>query len=179
MSRRQPQVQTASRGILQRLVLALLGWWIISEGAISALPAGLPAAAAAVALSLVLAPRICYPIRPLGLLRFVGFFLWHSAIAGADVARRILHPRLPIDPQLVRIPLNLTDGAPRWLLGITLGLLPGTLVVAFERDTLALHCLSRDSDPKRDVRRIERRVAAVFEARRGGRESRDSRESRV
>lgn len=160
-------LQTAGRWRLQaigyRVGLAALGWWVISEGEWAALGVGVPAVVAAVALSLVLAPPCRrYRVRPLGLVLFLGYFLTRSLAAGLDVAGRILHPRLPIDPVLVRVPLSLTDGAPNWLLASTLSLLPGTLSVALEEDALVLHSLNGSADTAQEVRAVERRVARIF-----------------
>lgn len=150
------------RSIACRAVLAGAGWWIVSEGDTQAIPAGLAAIAAAVALSLVLAPRTEHRVRALGLLLFLGYFLYHSLLAGLDVARRILHPKLMVDPFIVRVPLSLAGDGPRWLLADTLSLLPGTLSVALEDDMLTLHCLSGGRDVVADVRAAEQRVAQIF-----------------
>lgn len=150
------------RLIGSRTLLAAFGWWVISEGQPEAFWAGVIAVPAAVALSVALVPTDPYRIRPLGLLLFTGYFLVRSLVAGFDVARRILHPALQIDPAVEYVPLRLEAGAPRWLLANTLSLLPGTLSVAFEGDTLVLHCLSRSGDREGEVRAVEARVARVF-----------------
>lgn len=145
-----------------RSLLAGLGWWIISENQIPLFPAGLLAVIVAVALSLWLAPAAGNRIRPGGLLVFLGYFLGRSLVAGFDVAWRILHPRVLVEPAIERVPLSFAPGPPRWLLANTLSLLPGTLSVAFEGDVLVLHCLSRSPDRQADVRAVERQVARVF-----------------
>jgi multicomponent Na+:H+ antiporter subunit E len=155
-SRLQPQ----ALGV--RILLAAVGWWVISEGDPAALWAGVPAVIAAVALSLLLAPVQHFRINPLGLLFFLAYFVSRSLAAGVDVAGRILSPRLRIDPVLVRVPLVFSEGAPGWLLASTLSLLPGTLSVALENETLVLHCLGRSDDIGAEVHAVERQVARVF-----------------
>ena len=145
-----------------RLPLALLGWWILSEGQTDALPLGAAAVTAAVAASLALTPGSPYTPRPAGLLLFFGWFLGRSCVAGLQVAARILRPRLTIDPYIARVPLSLPPGAPRLLLADTLSLLPGTLSVSLEDDDLLLHSLGGKGDLHGDVRRAERRVAQLL-----------------
>ena len=150
------------RSIAYRFALAGAGWWIISEGELTALAIGVPAVIAAVALSRLLVPKINYSLHPLGLLQYLGFFLKQSVIAGLEVAWIILQPALPVKPGMVRLRLMLAEGGPRWLLVDTLTLLPGTLSVSVEDDELIVHCLNRDKHIEAAVRDIERRVAAVY-----------------
>ena len=150
------------KSLAYRLLLAALGWWIISEGQSGAWVVGVPALLGAVALSYALLPHSEYTVRPLGLLLFVGYFLLRSLMAGFDVARRIIHPSLRISPVIVRVPLTLADGGPRWLLLDTMSLLPGTMNVETEGDTLILHCLSKDIEVVQEVRETERHIAWMF-----------------
>jgi len=94
--------------------------------------------------------------------RFCGFFLVRSVVAGLDVARRLLSPALPIHPGEITMTCYLPEGSPRWLLANTLSLMPGTLSVLLEDNSLLLHCLDTNQSVERDVRDCERRIAAVF-----------------
>lgn len=148
--------------IARRALLALPFWWIVSEGQLEALPLGLAAVAAAVALSLYLVPRIHFPPRPLGLLYFIAWFLLHSARAGLSVAGSILFKRPAVDPVLVRLRLRLPAGGPRWLLADVLGMMPGTLCVALEDDLLTLHCLNGEAGIVREVEVLQARIARLM-----------------
>lgn len=92
----------------------------------------------------------------------VAFFLLTSLRGGTDVAWRALHPRLPIDPALLRHPLRLPEGTGRTFLVNALSLLPGTVVVDVEGATLVVHTLADRRRAAAGLVALERRVAAVF-----------------
>ena len=82
--------------------------------------------------------------------------------AGVDVARRLLSPRLPINPGYVSYTTSLPAGGPRWLLANVLSLLPGTLSVTLRGDQLELHCLDTALPVREDVARTELRITRMF-----------------
>jgi multicomponent Na+:H+ antiporter subunit E len=68
--------------------------------------------------------------------------LRQSVVAGADVARRALDPKLPLRPGFVIYPVQLAPGAARNTFCTLSSLLPGTLPSGSdERDALLIHCL--------------------------------------
>ncbi len=137
-------------------------WWIVSEGAISALPIGVVAALAATGVSFAVHPARLPRVRLGGLLRFIGFFLVHSVRGGVDVASRVLRPSLPVDPVWIDYRLRLTDPLMRALFMATLSLLPGTLSVHLSDGRLVIHTLGCDGSIFEDASRVERRVGGVF-----------------
>ena len=66
-------------------------------------------------------------------------FLRQSIVAGADVARRALDPRLPLRPGVIAYPVQLEPGATRNTFCTLSSLLPGTLPAG--SDALLVHCL--------------------------------------
>jgi len=148
--------------LIARFAGLLLVWWTLALGQWSALAFGAVVAAMVSGLSLRLFPPSDYRIRPLGLLRFIGYFLVRSVAAGVDVARRLLAPRLPVNPGEITLVLSLPEGSPRWLLANTLSLMPGTLSVLLEGDRLTLHCLDLTAAVEQDVRKTEKQIARVF-----------------
>ena len=148
--------------LVLRLLLAAFCWWLISEGRVDSWVVGVPAVLAAVAFSFYLQPPSQYRLSLPGILAFWWFFTRQSLVAGMDVAKRILSPEMPIQPGEVTLELHLPEGAPRWLLAMTLSLLPGTLSVRLEEKSLVLHCLDIGEPVEVEVLNAERRVAAVF-----------------
>ncbi len=122
---------------------------------------GLPSAIAAtvLALRLQLAPL---PIRPLALPPFVARFLVAAIVGGWDVARRALHPQLPIAPDWVNYPVRSKHRQVRLLLSGLVGLLPGTLAAGIEDDRLRLHVLDAGSDWQRQVAALESSLCRLF-----------------
>jgi multicomponent Na+:H+ antiporter subunit E len=125
--------------------LWFLALWLVIAGAHVG---DLPAAAAAIALatwaSLILLPpsRARFSIPAVALL--VLDFLYQSVVAGVDVARRALHPGLPLRPGLVAYPTGLAPGHARNVFTTLTSLLPGTVPAADEGQELVYHCLDVD-----------------------------------
>ncbi len=117
-------------------------------GAVTALGAAL--------LSLRLLPPSSRAPRPWPLLRFALRFVTQSVVAGVDVARRALDPRLPLDPGLLVQPTTLPRGTARALFGAAASQVPGTLAVAADDDDdLLFHCLDRGRDVAAGLARDE------------------------
>jgi len=146
--------------VLRALVLAAV-WWTLTEGD-GGWGFGLPLVLLIAALSLVdTAPAKRLP-RVHRMPGFFAYFMLQSLRAGWDVARRTLHPDLPLQPDLLRVPLRLPAGAPTWWLMIVISLLPGTLSVHLKGTVLELHCLDISGDVVADVREAEVRLARLF-----------------
>ena len=63
-------------------------------------------------------------------------------LAGADVARRALDPKLPLDPGFMRYPSGLPPGTARNAFTALMSLLPGTVPVGSDQNgALVIHCL--------------------------------------
>lgn len=122
-----------------------LALWLILFGLNAAdLPVGMLTAAAATWASLRLMPPGPWRLRPLALLRLALRFLWQSIVAGADVARRALDPRLPLRPGFVAYPVYFPPGTARNAFATLTSLLPGTVPAGDERGQLVYHCLDVD-----------------------------------
>ena len=88
-------------------------WSVLSGGGPIDLMPGIAAALAATWVSLRLLPPGGNRLQMLALARFALRFLGQSVVAGADVARRALDPRLPLNPGFVRYPVGLRAGPRR------------------------------------------------------------------
>jgi multicomponent Na+:H+ antiporter subunit E len=158
---RRYMLERARTGLIRAAFLALL-WWALTEGSPAAWAFGVPVIALAVGASMVLHPRRDWSLRPFGLARFIGFFLWQSLRGGIDVAGRALHPRLPIAPAMVDYRLRLPEGPARVFLADVVSLLPGTLSAALSDGRLRLHVLDERMPVTRALGTVEERVAALF-----------------
>ena len=145
-----------------RFLAVLLVWWILTDGETSALAFGVGVAVLVTLVSAVLFPRSSYRLVWHRVPGFLWFFSVQSAVAGLDVARRLLAPGLPIAPGLRTLQVHLPQGAPRWLLANILSLLPGTLSVRLQDNQLLLHCLDTGMPLEAQVRQVEGRIAALF-----------------
>ena len=119
--------------------------WMVFIGADRTdLAAGLLVAAIATGTSLYLLPPGRWRLRPVALARLALRFLCQSVVAGADVARRALDPRLPLRPGFVAFPVQMPAGAARNTFTALTSLLPGTVPVGEDRECVVYHCLDVD-----------------------------------
>jgi len=117
-------------------------WIILNGGNPADLVAGAVAALAATWASLRLLRPGTSRVRPAALARLVLRFLRQSVVAGVDVARRALDPRLPLHPGFVAYPMALPRGPARNMFTTLISLLPGTVPTeSDEKEGLLIHCL--------------------------------------
>lgn len=126
---------------LWRGILFLCLWLVLAGARLE----DIPAAAAAVAAATWTSMRLLGPSTSRRSLRaMVGLarlFVYHSVVAGADVARRALDPRLPLRPGFVAYPTSLSRGMRRNVFATLTSLLPGTVPAGEENGQLLYHCL--------------------------------------
>ena len=148
-----------SKFVFRTVVFALL-WWILTAGAMSSWLVGAPVVLCAVFASGALLPGVSWSLS--GIIRFVPFFLWRSLYGGVDVARRALHPRLPISPGLLDYRWRLPPGLPRVFMANTVSLLPGTLSAELDDAYLRVHVLDETGAFAAELQVVEARVAQLF-----------------
>lgn len=98
---------------------------------------------------------------------------WHAAVlywpwlamqivkSGWDVSLRILHPRLPISPTLVRFTPGQTTDLGLVIHANSITLTPGTISVEVEKDHFLVHALTREGAAGLAGSEMDRRVAAM------------------
>jgi multicomponent Na+:H+ antiporter subunit E len=65
-------------------------------------------------------------------------------VAGVDVARRALDPRLPLRPGFTTVPVGIPPGLVRSAFVAITCLLPGTVAVGEDTGRILYHCLDTD-----------------------------------
>jgi multicomponent Na+:H+ antiporter subunit E len=89
-------------------------------------------------------------------------FLWQSVLAGIDVARRALHPRLPLATGLVTYRTGLPRGQARNTFASITSLLPGTVPLADEEVGIVYHCLDTAQPVAEQLATEEREYAKAL-----------------
>jgi multicomponent Na+:H+ antiporter subunit E len=142
---RMPMANDAGSWLRSALVRAagFFVFWLVLAGID---PGDLPAAAVAVAaatfVSLRLLPASGRRLSPSGVTRLALRFPIQAVIAGVDVARRALDPRLSLRPGFVTYPPRLPPGNARDAFCALASLMPGTLPADTNaHGTLLVHCL--------------------------------------
>ena len=162
--RQQTSRATTSRSTLRRAGIFALFWLLATEGNLSAWPLALAGVAGATAASLWLLPaKSLPPISLRGLAVFLVWFVRQSLAGGWQVALLAFQPRTALRPACIELPLTLPPGLPRLLFTAALSLMPGTLGVRLQGDTLLVHVLDREQALAEDAAHLSDHVAAVFE----------------
>jgi multicomponent Na+:H+ antiporter subunit E len=131
-------------GAASRAIWFIALWLVIAGADPADLPAGAAAVVAATWTSLRLLPPSGVRGLPAAMVRLAPRFLYQSVIAGADVARRALDPRLPLRPGFVAYPVGFPPGTTRNVFTTLTSLLPGTVPIGTESSALVYHCLDVD-----------------------------------
>ncbi|MEX3921957.1 Na+/H+ antiporter subunit E [Paraburkholderia sp. BR10872] len=151
------------RVALTRAVCFLALWIILMPSVKPAdLVCGLIATLVATQMSLRLLPPVAGRVRLGALLVFVPHFLLQSLLAGIDVARRALDPRLPLRPGIVVYRVGFPPGTARNGFAIITSVLPGSLPVDETADGLVYHCLDTSKRVDEQLADEERRLAGAL-----------------
>jgi multicomponent Na+:H+ antiporter subunit E len=126
-------------------------WLVLAGAALDDIPAAIIAVAAATWTSLhLLEPGTSRP-SPRAICRLTLLFMYHSVVAGADVARRALDPRLPLRPGFVAYPTGLPRGPRRNVFTTLTSLLPGTVPAGEDNAQILYHCLDVEQPVVEDL----------------------------
>lgn len=102
-------------------------------------------------------------VRWLRVLAYVPWLLSRVLQSGIHLSYLILHPRLPIDPKLIRYHTDLKEQAGIVLLGNSITLTPGTITAEVNSNELVVHAMDDDSADDLTSLRMEQKIAGAFE----------------
>ncbi len=77
--------------------------------------------------------------RPIAYIIYLFTFLKALVLANWDVARRVIDPKLPINPGIVAIKTDLKEDYKKLMLANSITLTPGTITMDVQDDTLFIH----------------------------------------
>ncbi len=103
------------------------------------------------------------------LLYYIPVFTYYCLLANFDVAYRVLHPALPIEPGIVKVKTTLTNTTAKVALANSITLTPGTLSVKMTDDGyLYVHWIKvRTTDVEEAtemiIRKFEKILKEIFE----------------
>ena len=149
------------RGMMRFALFAFL-WWVLTEGAPTSWGLGIPTVVAATWISLILSTATSWRWRLRGIAHFLPFFLLHSFIGSLDVARRAFQQPLPLHPVLVTYAWRLPPGPARIFFANTANLLPGTLSVELQNESLTMHVIDGNQPHTTALQALESQVATLF-----------------
>jgi multicomponent Na+:H+ antiporter subunit E len=95
------------------------------------------------------------PKRFLWFVIYLPVFFYYVIKANFDVAYRVLHPEMPINPGIVRVKTSLKTETGKTFLANSITLTPGTLTVDIVGDNLYVHWINISTpDPKEETKMI-------------------------
>ena len=78
------------------------------------------------------------------------------------LSKLILHPALPIDPQMISVETKLNHHAAVVLLGNSITLTPGTITAEVDRNHLIVHAMDKVSKEDITSKQMELKIADIF-----------------
>ena len=85
--------------------------------------------------------KVFQPRRWFWFLVYIPVFTWEMTKANFDVAYRVLHPKMPIKPGIVKIRTKIRSDMGRVFLANSITLTPGTFTVDLKDDVMYIHCI--------------------------------------
>jgi multicomponent Na+:H+ antiporter subunit E len=160
------------RGLILQAVL-LMAIWLILSGHYDALHIGYGVVCTALVVWFNARMRhIAMPgeeacgasrIRLGALILYVPWLLWQILIAAWHVAKVVLHPKMPIDPSLVRFHSKLPNVIAKVILGNSITLTPGTITVDLMGDEFLVHSLTGFTAEGLVCGDMQRKVAKLYD----------------
>ena len=158
------------------LALALFVLWLILSGKFDAFHVSIGVVSAlCIALGtrrlLLMPPDIGPPgthpatVLPLRFLGYVPWLGWQILVSSLHVAYVVLHPRMPVQPRLLRFHTSFPHVLAQLTLATSITLTPGTVTLDVDNDEFLVHALTDTSaqglQPHGGT--MHRRVAALFQ----------------
>ena len=103
--------------------------------------------------------RLLHPVRLMRALEYIGYFLGKMFMANIDVLLRVIRPRVPTSPGIVRAGLDLPSRRARNIVANSITLTPGTLTVEMTDDYIYVHWISL---PEGDVESLTQMMVDGF-----------------
>lgn len=158
------------------IFLTLFAAWILLTFTLSPVSLAVGAAAAFLVSITFKVPWTKHPgkfadwRRFAGFFRFAGIFAWECVKANLDMAFRVLHPKMPLKPAILKVRTNCKTETSITFLSNFITLTPGTFTVDadLENGCLYIHWINATSTDgetayRRIVEKFEKLIIGVFE----------------
>ena len=157
-----PQVRSLTHGLVRGLLFYTL-WLVLMPSLVwYDLLFGLAVTIAATVASLHLMPPELGGVRLIPLLITLPRFVWQSAQAGWDIAKRVFHPNISLTPGFVSYHTALRPGLARNTYTTLTSLLPGALSCEQTTTDIVYHVLDTQQPNLAALREEEDRLSGVL-----------------
>ncbi len=116
----------------------------------------------AIAVRMEVVDHECHPIHLS--LRFPRYWLWLAkeiVVANLDVTKRILAPRMAINPHVIRVKASQGDELGQVIFANSITLTPGTVTIDIDNGEMVVHALSSASADDLETGEMDRRVTGL------------------
>ena len=96
----------------------------------------------------------------LRILLYLPWLFYKIVQSSLHLTKLILHPALPIDPQLISVESKLRHHAAVVLLGNSITLTPGTITVEVDGSNLIVHAMDKSDEIV--IKQMESKIADIF-----------------
>jgi len=101
-----------------------------------------------------------FRLRPIVYLQYLVIFIKNLILSNLDVAKRVIDPKLPINPGIVEIKTNLKEDYKKLILANSITLTPGTITMDVQGDRMFIHWIDVTST---DIDKASEEIAGDFE----------------
>ena len=98
-----------------------------------------------------------------GLISYFTWLLGEIITSGFQVAYLVLHPKMPINPHLIKFQVKMPNLAAKIILGNSITLTPGTVTVELSEDEFLVHLLTPQSAKNLINGKMAIKVARIFD----------------
>jgi len=104
--------------------------------------------------------KILMPHKIIYFIQYFFVFIITLIKSNLDIAKRVLSPKLPINPGIVKFDTKLTNGFAKMVLANSITLTPGTLTIDVIKNTFYIHWIDVKSE---DSKVVYKEIAESFE----------------
>jgi multicomponent Na+:H+ antiporter subunit E len=97
----------------------------------------------------------------LRLLRYAPWLVWQVFLANLHVARRILGPKLAIDPSVIRVKPGQKRDLGRVIYANSITLTPGTVSIDIDENEITVHALTKETAADLESGEMDRQVTRL------------------
>jgi multicomponent Na+:H+ antiporter subunit E len=144
----------------------LFGTWLLMSGIMTPLLIGLGVASCILVLIITTRMDIVdHESAPIHLtwrsILYLPWLTWEIIKANIDVARVVLHPKLPISPTLIHVKPTQTSDLALVIYANSITLTPGTISVDVDHGDILVHAITRDAAAGLENGEMDQRVTQV------------------
>lgn len=95
-----------------------------------------------------------------GIVYFFPFLIWQMIKANLDVAYRVIHPKRPINPGIVKVKTKMKSNLAKTIVANSITLTPGTFTLDIKGDEMFIHWINVKSQNTEEASKM---IPGVFE----------------